>query len=260
MLNRIILLSAIVALCLTAEIHADEVAVPGSSKVRDLQQQRIEVLEQRVSAIKVFVSGQRGEVLPGLFETQLEAGNELIDAKLEIAETPDQTTALLKSAVENAQHFEHLFKVRGEDPVAVLQAVAGRLEAELRLAKYEQSHGKPAATDRCQQLQQQQITVLAQLGTAIEAFISGQRSDVSPQLFEFAMATKSRHLEAQLSFETAPEKQLTLLSNHLDESKRYENLLRSRGESSVSILSASAMRLNAEIRMAQLEEQISAQK
>lgn len=260
MLNRIAFLTLLVAAGVTGQLTADETTAQVSGKVRELHQQRIDVLKIRVRAVEAFVSSQQGDVAPDVLELQFKAAGELIDAQLQIADTPDKTTALLVQAVKQAGQRERIAKTREEHPLTVLLATADHLDAEIRLVKYKESRRESSSeTDRLE-LQQERVKVLQMLEKATQQFVDGQRGDVSPQLFESLMNTKLRFLEAQLAVETEPKKQLAIHLSYLNDAKSYEAWLTARGESAIPILTAQAMRLDAEIRIAQLEAKFSAAK
>lgn len=126
--NRLILLLPIFTLVCPAAADTP------STEIKDLLIQRIEVLQEIVTATKL----QHEDALVGLADV-VEASNELLLAKLDLASDAPSRIALRKEIVENLRNLEAgmiaLHQQGGVPRQEVLRSRAARLEAEILLAR-----------------------------------------------------------------------------------------------------------------------------
>ncbi len=103
-------------------------------KVQELIIQRRDTLRNLVLALRQrFYQTEFPDY--GRYPSFMAASDELLQAELALAKTPDDVHALLKDAVETAKGFESLVEARQENGTVVLQARAERLRLEVELLK-----------------------------------------------------------------------------------------------------------------------------
>ena len=100
------------------------------TKRRDTLQMRVELLEQRLAQSDAMI------------DSVVTARNQLLDANLQLATTKNQRLDILRKRIENMRGLEDATKQRHEDGkttmVSVLAVTAGRLQAEIDLAREKQ--------------------------------------------------------------------------------------------------------------------------
>ncbi|HEX4130244.1 MAG TPA: hypothetical protein VHZ24_09385 [Pirellulales bacterium] len=111
-----------------------------AKKCKELQEQRIDVLETLVNINTVLFQSARVQ-----FDEVYEAQSLLLEAKLDVAEKESDRIALYGKMVELLKQYEQWAEARAqraeETQVPVLKIKARRLEAEIRL---EQAKAKEA--------------------------------------------------------------------------------------------------------------------
>ena len=97
---------------------------------RDTLQMRVELLEQRLAQSEATI------------DSVVTARNQLLDANLQLATTKKQRLEILRKRIDNMRELEDAMKQRHEDGkttmVSVLAVTAGRLQAEIDLAREKQ--------------------------------------------------------------------------------------------------------------------------